>query len=231
MNNQRQARAIILVRTDFGEADRILTVLTPDQGKLRLMAKGVRRAKSKLAGGIELFSVSEITYIQGHGEISTLVSTRLEKHYSKIVNDINRTMAGYEIIKQLGRNTEDNPEAEYFELLQTAFAMLDQAEISVDLIMNWFWAQLIKLAGHIPNLRTDAAGADFESGLNYTFDFDAMAFVPANDAAFGGNHIKILRLLFSDTSPQVIQKVQGVSQLIKEVTPLINSLKQTQLRV
>jgi len=39
-----------LSRTDYGEADRILTVLTPDYGKLRLLAKGVRKVKSKLGG-------------------------------------------------------------------------------------------------------------------------------------------------------------------------------------
>jgi len=52
---------LVLSRTDFGEADRIITVLTPDHGKLRLMAKGVRRMKSKLAGGIDLFTVSDLT--------------------------------------------------------------------------------------------------------------------------------------------------------------------------
>lgn len=54
---------IVLNRINFGEADRILTVITPDQGKLSLIAKGVRKEKSKLAGGIELFSVSNISFI------------------------------------------------------------------------------------------------------------------------------------------------------------------------
>lgn len=231
MNQQRQARGIVLGRIDYGEADRILTMLTPDQGKLRLMAKGVRRAKSKLAGGIELFSVSEISYIPGRGEIGTVVSTRLEKYYGKIVADINRTLAGYEIIKQLARNTEDNPEAEYFELLQIAFASLDQPDIEIDLIITWFWAQLLRLAGHTPNLRSDGLGQPFENGNRYLFDFESMSFSPNAEASFSGNHIKMLRLLFSSTPPQVIQKVQAVSQLINEVAPLINSLKQTQLRV
>ena len=59
--------AIILKRVDYGEADRILTLLTPDHGKLSLMAKGVRKIKSKLAGGIELFSISTITFAEGRG--------------------------------------------------------------------------------------------------------------------------------------------------------------------
>jgi DNA repair protein RecO (recombination protein O) len=83
--NQIITTAIILRRTDFGEADRILTLITPDHGKIRLMAKGVRRPKSKLAGGIELFSVSKISYIKGRSEIGTLVSAQLNTHYGTIV--------------------------------------------------------------------------------------------------------------------------------------------------
>src|SRR5665213_4492942 len=118
-------KGIVLSRTDYGEADRILTLLTPDQGKLRLMARGVRRMKSKLAGGIELFSVSDITFIRGRGEIGTLVSTRLRTYYRNIVQDIERVQLGYELIKSLNKATEDAPEVDYFELMERSFAALD----------------------------------------------------------------------------------------------------------
>jgi DNA repair protein RecO (recombination protein O) len=78
-----QTKAIVLSRTDYGEADRILTFLTPHEGKLRLMARGVRKAKSKVAGGIELFSTSDISFLRGRGEIGTLISARLRKYYSR----------------------------------------------------------------------------------------------------------------------------------------------------
>ena len=116
--NQQRTTAIVLTRVDYGEADRIVTVLTPDAGKLSLIAKGVRRVKSKLAGGIELFSTSEITYIPGRGSVSTLVSSRLVRHYGRIVQDIDRTMLGYELMKLLHKVTEDEPERDYYELLE-----------------------------------------------------------------------------------------------------------------
>lgn len=58
-------QAIVLKRSNYREADRILRVITPDRGKISLIAKAVRKPKSKLAGGIELFSVNEISYIEG----------------------------------------------------------------------------------------------------------------------------------------------------------------------
>lgn len=54
MQNDLHTRAIVLRRTNYGETDRILNLLTPE-GKKSVLAKGVRREKSKLAGGIELF--------------------------------------------------------------------------------------------------------------------------------------------------------------------------------
>jgi len=66
------SQAIILSRTDFGEADRIITFLTPDRGKLKAIAKGVRKSRSKLAGALEVFSVSQILVLPGKGEIKAL---------------------------------------------------------------------------------------------------------------------------------------------------------------
>jgi DNA repair protein RecO (recombination protein O) len=214
----------VLSRTDYGEADRIITVLTPDQGKLRLMAKGVRRIKSKLAGGIELFSVSDLTFIQGKGDIRTLISSRLQTHYGNIVKSIDRTQAGYDMISRLHKATEDNPESTYFELLRRVFEGLDDTSIDLDLVRIWFELQLLRLAGNTPNLKTDAEGAALTAGGRYNFDFDAMAFAPHTEGPFQATHIKALRLLTSDNSPVELKKVQGLDVIVSDIQPLVRSL-------
>ncbi|HVX48010.1 MAG TPA: DNA repair protein RecO [Candidatus Saccharimonadales bacterium] len=214
---------IILSRTDYGEADRILTVLTPDRGKLRLLARGVRKVKSKLAGGIELFSTSDITFIEGRGELGTLISTRLIKHYGHIIDDIERVQLGYEIIKTLNRTTEDHPDQEYYELLEQAFAALDDPGIDLTLIRLWFEARLLDLAGHSPNLSTDTAGAKLEAGQKYDFDHESMAFVPNGSGKYTASDIKVLRLLFSANPLEDINKVQGIGQALKNIEPLIRT--------
>ena len=60
MSSDLRTQAIILRRTNYGESDRILTLLTPE-GKFSVLARGARKEKSRLAGGIELFSVSDVT--------------------------------------------------------------------------------------------------------------------------------------------------------------------------
>ena len=227
---QLQTTGIILGRTDYGEADRIITVLTPDQGKLRLMAKGVRRVKSKLAGGIELFSVSDLTFIRGRGDIGTLVSSRLRGHYASIVKDIDRVQLGYQLIKQLNKATEDEPEPAYFRLLEQGFAALDDPSIDRELIRGWFELQLLRLAGHSPNLASDSTGASLDPDGHYDFDFETMAFAGSPRGNFTAAHIKTLRLLLSDNPPAALQKVKGIDVAINDLSPLIRAVFANHIR-
>lgn len=224
-------RGIVLGRTDYGEAARIITLLTPDHGKLRLMARGVRKPKSKLAGGIELFSTADITFIRGRGEIGTLISARLIKYYSTIVQDLDRVQLGYELIKILNRATEDQPEAEYFDLLEQAFSALDDANIDLELIRTWFKAQLLRQAGHSPNLTTDTDGDKLTPDQTYSFDFESMALMPRDNGQFTAAHIKTLRLLFSGHPPQDIHKVQGLSKLLTDLSPLVHTMLTSHIRI
>ncbi|HSX17145.1 MAG TPA: DNA repair protein RecO [Patescibacteria group bacterium] len=223
--NQLVTKAIILSRTDYGEADRILTVLTPTYGKLRLLAKGVRRVKSKLAGGIELFSISEITYIKGRGDIGTLVSTRLITHYGHIIEDLDRTMAGYELIKQLNKITEDETEEMYFGLLEEAFAALNDRAIPLALVRFWFDAKLLQAEGQEPNLQTDETGKPLVADSTYGFDFEHMTFTPQAPAPYGAAEIKFLRLAFGGYAPRVLHQVQGAAELLAATAPLIRALR------
>lgn len=226
-----QTRGIVLSRTNFGEADRIITVLTPDYGKLRLMARGVRKPQAKLAGSIELFSTTDVTYIEGKGEIGTLVSARLIKHYGRVIQDIERVQLGYELIKTLNRATEDHPEAEYYDLLERSFAALDDAAIGPDLIRAWFQAQLLKQAGHSPNLQTDTQKNKLTPDQTYDFDFETMTFTSRAGGKFTAAHIKTLRLLFSGHPPRDINKVQGLNDVLTGLAPLVRTMLTSHIRI
>jgi DNA repair protein RecO (recombination protein O) len=230
MSQQQVTTGIVLARVDYGEADRILTLITPDQGKLRLMAKGVRKIKSKLAGGIELFSVSDITFMHGRGEIGRLISSRLITHFSSIVTNLDRTMAGYDFIKQLNRATEDEPEPEYFELLEQTFVALNDPSISLDLIHLWFAAQLLQLGGHAPNLHTELNGGKLEAGQRYEFSFDDSGFTARPDAPYGADAIKFLRLVFSGNPPAALARVAGVDTLVAQTKQLVSLFAQQYTR-
>lgn len=222
---------IVLTRTNFQEADRIISLLTPDHGKIRLIAKGVRRTKSKLAGGIELFSVSEISFMPGKGEIHTLISSRLLEHYGNITKDINRTMFGYEIIKRINRATEDGAAGEYFSLLKEGLAGLEDEETGLGLLELWFNMQLLAISGHRPNLDTEVSGSRLTADNTYLFDFDDMAFYARKDAAFLANHIKLLRVALSSKQPGTLKQVTNASKFLPETLQLSKTMLSRFVRV
>lgn len=228
--NQLTTTGIILARIDYHEADRILTVLTPER-KLHLIAKGARRLKSKLAGGIELFSVSSLSYIRGRGTIGTLVSARLFKHYGHIVQDIGRVQLGYDLIRLLNKVTQDETGLDYFELLNQLFQSLDDLDCNLELVNVWFLARLIGLAGHTPNLRTDRDGRRLEVEGLYQFDPEAMGFVRREEGLFASGHIKFLRLMFGGSKPKLLQQVAGYTGLLGAIKPIIQTMLDTFVRV
>jgi len=229
--NQIVTQGIVLARTDYGEADRILTLITPSQGKLRLMAKGVRRVRSKLAGGIELFSISDITFIRGRGDMGTLVSARLLRHYGAIVTDLARVQLGYDLLRLLHRNTEDESEADYFSLLDHGLAALNDVGIDTSTIDLWFRSQLLRLGGFVPNLQTDTIGNKLEITGQYAFSFDDMAFTSSPNGRFQANHIKVLRLLFGNYTPTVLQQLHVGQDLLQAIAPLVQTMFAASLRV
>ncbi len=222
-------QGIVPTRTDYGEADRILTIITPDEGKLKAIAKGVRRSQSKLAGGIELFSVSNITLIAGRKDINTLISTRLVKHYGNIVKDIHRTNAAYEAMRLINKATEDQPEPAYFELLKNALEALNNFEIPLDLTVLWFNMQLLKLAGHTPNLRTDLEGKKLLETKKYNFDLERMGFFTADRGRFNAKQIKFLRLGFGNNLPKALNRINDLPALIKSTELLCRTMLQTRI--
>lgn len=224
-------RGIVLSRTNYGEADRIISLLTPDQGKVRLLAKGVRKIKSKLAGGIELFSTSEISFIQGRGELGTLVSSRLVRHYGNIATDIHRVQLGYELIKRLNKTTEDEPEQEYYDLLELTFQALGNPNLPLEMVNLWFTARLLNISGHAPNLKTDSAGKLLDEHAKYAFDPDSMSLVKAGSGNFGAVEIKAMRLLFTAPAPEMLNRIGRFSGLMPVLAPEVMVMAKSHLRI
>ena len=222
-------RGIVLSRTNFGEADRIVTLLTPDQGKVRVVAKGVRRQKSKMAGGIELFSVGDITFMAGRGELGTLISSRVLTNYPNIVKDINRTMYGYELLKLVNKITEDPAEQEYFDLLQSALAGLDNEAVILELNQLWATMRLLQLTGHTPNLESDTNGKKLREDTKYVFSFDDMAFAHTEAGQPSARLIKVLRLSLSAPKPDMLLKIKGAQELTADALQLATTMSRLYL--
>lgn len=210
-----RTKAIVLRRTNYGEADRIVNFLTPEHGKLSVMAKSVRREKSKLAGGIELFARCDVTVNIGKGELGILTGARLEKFYSEILSDYDRLQFGYDVIKQVSKAADQLDEPAFFDLLNQALESLNDHSIELKVVKAWFWLQLAILLGVGLNLATDNNGMKLVEDASYNFDSSDSVLVFHEKGSIHSEHIKLLRLL-SAQPPKVAMQVQGITKLIDD---------------
>lgn len=187
------------------------------------MAKGVRKSKSKLAGGIELFSVSEVHFIKGRGDIGTLVSTRLISHYDYIVKHLDRTELAYAFLKIVDKIVEDDAGQEYFVVLHESLVALSNQRIVPVLAELSFMMRLLQLLGHVPDFASDSRGVKLDPDSRYEFDFESVAFTPKPDGPFDRNHLKVLKLL-AHNSPQAMAAVQGIGPYAEDLAPLVRAM-------
>src|SRR5215470_16029827 len=85
--------AVIVRRSDFGEADRLLTIITP-QGKRRVVAKGARKTNSRLAGHIELFTHTTLLLAVGRN-LDIVTQSAILHSFDRLRGDLRRIGAAY----------------------------------------------------------------------------------------------------------------------------------------
>jgi len=108
-----KTEGIVVRKIRWHETSNIVTSYTKDFGKIKLLAKGVFRPKSKLTGSLELFSlVAFVFYKKEKTELYTLGSADLLQSFSKISDDIHKyavASAGMELLDRFVTGEESNP--------------------------------------------------------------------------------------------------------------------------
>ena len=123
-----RTKAIILKKQDQGEADRIFTVYTEKFGKLDLRAISERKITSKLRGGLELFYLSDIEFIQGKFQ-KTLVDASVLESYRGFRSDLVRLQIVFRMGELLDRIIKGQEADEnIWNLLNEVFETLNQNE-------------------------------------------------------------------------------------------------------
>jgi DNA repair protein RecO (recombination protein O) len=139
-----KAQGIVIKRKDFGEADRILTVFTKNQGKIKVMAKGVRKINSRRAPHIELLNNCILALHEGRMPILTEAETIY--HHSLIKNDLRRAGFAFYICELVdGLLAEHQESRSTFSLVERVLKRLETDENPKMLIKNFEQEILINL--------------------------------------------------------------------------------------
>ena len=217
-----RTEAIILHRTKYGETDRILNLLTPE-GRKSCVAKGVRKEKSKLAGGIEMFTVSEITIHESEkSDMGILTSAKMKKSYMNIISDLERFELGSNIIKLSNKISENVDSPELFSLVNQSFWALDK-NIGRELVESYFLFNIMRISGEDINLHRDTNGEKLNAEETYVWDSYENALKLEQDGNIQAEHIKLMRLMLTSPLKTVIQ-VQEIGKYLPEILYIAKSV-------
>src|SRR5437764_10599201 len=153
MNRARvyTTEAIMLRRLNLGEADRIVTIYTPGQGKYRVIAKGARRPASRLAGHLELFCLSVLQLARGR-ELDVVTQAETRDAFRAVREDLARTSQAYYALELVDRLTPDHLENRpIFHLLHELLAGLSLPNPSA-LALPYFVVHMLTALGYRPQL-------------------------------------------------------------------------------
>ena len=154
MAEQRLYRteAVVLRHTRSGEADRIVTLLTPSYGKLKAVVKGVLRPTSHMAGHLELFARSRLLLAHARG-LDIITQAQLVDSHAGIRADLDRMSAAAYMAELVDKFTEEEHEAPaIYHTLTRTLAWLSTSS-QPEMAVRYLETRVLEGAGYQPELQ------------------------------------------------------------------------------
>lgn len=145
-----KTRGIIIKRSHFGEADRLVTIFSDKHGKIRMIAKGVRKPLSRLAGHIELFCLTDFLIAEGRN-LDIVADAQTIKCYLGLRNRLESTKVAYYLAEIIDKMTgEEEPHPKIFALLEEVLENLNGEKAT--LMLPYFIFNFLAELGYEPEL-------------------------------------------------------------------------------
>lgn len=147
-----RAVSVVLRHSDWGEADRLLTLYTREQGKLRVVAKGARKITSRKAGHLEPFTHVTVQLAKGR-DLFIVTQAETINAFLGLRDDLQKTAHAAYVIELLDKLTyeEEGPHPTLFNLLVETLGRI-QAEAESWLAVRYYEMRLLDIAGFRPQL-------------------------------------------------------------------------------
>jgi len=150
-----RTKGFVLKKKDLGESDRIFTIFTKEFGKLEILAKAIRKIGSKLRGGMELFYLSDIEFIQGKTH-KTLTDAILIENFLNLRKDLKKLKIAFDISEMIGSLIRgEEKDEKIWKLLRETFERLNKISLSIKecwLIYYYFLWNFLSILGYKPQL-------------------------------------------------------------------------------
>lgn len=203
-----RAQGVVLRTVKLGEADRIVTICTKERGKVRAVAKGVRKTKSRFGGRLEPVSHVAIQCYEGR-ELDTVTQVESIDAFRNIREDLDRlrqAVAMLEAVDNIVQEGEANPRL--YQMLTGALRSLDSNGSGL-IVASFFW-KLLALEGVQPLLDA-CASCGAEEGL-VAFDLGEGGVLCRNcrrGLAISPEALALLRRVLGGDLARVLQEVDS----------------------
>jgi DNA repair protein RecO (recombination protein O) len=164
----RTDQGIVLRSYPFGEADRVVVLLSPNRGKIRTVAKGVRKTKSRFGGRLEPFTHVDLVVYEGR-QLDTITQATVIETFAHMRLDLERVMSAGTMVEAVDAVAQENENSHrLFLLLLRGLKALDQGGGGRDLV-SAFLLKLAAVVGVAPALNQCAACGRGEGLERFSF--------------------------------------------------------------
>lgn len=143
--------AVVLRTHKLGEADRIVTMLSRQNGKIRAVAKGVRRTASKFGARLEPFMVVDVQLYRGRSLDIVNQAESLGSYGADIADDYGRYTAASVMVETADKVTDDDGSLQQYLLLVGALRSLSRGEHPPGLTLDSYLLRALSIAGWAPS--------------------------------------------------------------------------------
>lgn len=195
-------KGLVIRQTDFGEADRFITVLTAEMGKIEVLCRGIRRKKGNLSNAVGMFCYSEFTLFSS-GRRYTLNNAELDTQFWGITGDIEQYALCCYFAELAGMAAEsDDDVQELLPLFLRALYALDRQKRPVQMVKAAFELRLAAGLGYTPDLTGCAVCGQVHG--------DAWSFLLENGALICSDCRKRVGGTYFDVPPGVLDAMRYI---------------------
>ena len=150
MARSYKVEGIVLKRINLGEADRLVTIFSKDFGRIRLLAKGIRRLSSRKKGHLELFTQVKLQVARGKN-LDLITEAATVNSFPTLRHNLNRVRIAYLLAELIDQLTAENQEqVGVYHLLSEALSKLNSHTASKNFIVDFEKNLLTQLGFGLP---------------------------------------------------------------------------------
>ena len=146
-------QGVVLRSAKLGEADKIVTVMTQGSGKVRAVAKGIRKTTSRFGARLEPFTHVSVMVYRGRGSLDTVSQVEIISPFMALRRDLDLFAAGETMLEAVDKVAEEHERnVRLFLLLLTGLRALDERPADPAAVAESFLLKLLSLSGFHPSL-------------------------------------------------------------------------------